>query len=210
MQAHEVMRLGAFHMGQTRHPAVAAIAQQEVFGPDRKTRQAFAAVRIGQLQMIAAQRGQPQTVVEAPVRARGGGSPAGWKHPPRAAGILGPGAARPGPRPRLARERPGELLQPVAGVAQTLEQRHVREFSQSLLPRPDTGLTQRQAGGHVQQQHAQEGLRVRNAARAEQRLRGQRGSLPACGQQGRNDLPLLIELRVIQPACNNSQRMFNP
>jgi hypothetical protein len=50
----------------------------------------------------------------------------------------------------------------------------------------------------MQKQQAQERLGIGNLARAQQRAGRQRRRLPAFGQERRDDLPLLIESRVIR------------
>ena len=142
------------HVRHALAMAVAAVAENDVARHNRHALVRLGATHVREFVEIAAQVGQADAVVYAPVRARRAGFLDGRRVDRTQTPSLGCSrrSAREATRLEHATR---QLAKPSLGASKPLEKRHVRHRREALNLRARHSLLERKAGRHVQQQKLQ-------------------------------------------------------
>jgi hypothetical protein len=168
----------------------AAVGNQQVSRRDVKPTQRLADRGVGDVDLIAGQRGQPHRVMQSPGRPRC----------PRLVDRRAINDANPQACIQQRPDRPwrhpamhqflADPAKPFAAHPQPLEQRHIRDRHQLPLSRPHRRFAQRTALRQVDQHDTQQCRRIREPPAASQGPQLARLVLPTQRQHTQHDLPI--------------------
>lgn len=178
-------------MGDATGMRVTTLGQEDVVGVNRETLEGFAIIRRAKVHFLALQAGQPDGVVQSPLRS----GHAGLAHDAAIDNTqLAPGqqALRAVGSLRIAK-LPGHPLKPGAARSEPLEKGHIADLGQACERGSGGRLAQPAAFSQVNEHDFEQHARIGNASCSLEGAQLPRFVHPLIGQYCLNNAPILIQ-----------------